>query len=132
MRSEPGWASCVQPFDPCNTVARKVKEALSVTVTDAQEKSLGKVIHFATGIAWGPVYGLVRWYGGLRPISAALASGAGMSLILDELLVPALGLSAPSGDYPLFTRARGVVAHLVYGAVVSLAAEGLGRLMGRS
>lgn len=52
-----------------------------------------------------------------------------MSLLLDELLVPALGLSAPSRDYPLFTRARGFVAHLVYGAVVALAAEGLGRLM---
>ena len=109
--------------------ARKLGGVLRISLTEGQEASLGMAIHYSTGAAWGPVYGLLRRYGRLRPASAAVASGVGMSLLLDELLVPALGLSAPSRDYPLFTRARGVVAHLVYGAVVALAAEGLGRLM---
>ena len=54
-----------------------------------------------------------------------------MSLILDEGLVPALGLSAPNHHYPAFTRARGFVAHLVYGAAAALTAEGVGRMVGR-
>lgn len=46
-----------------------------------------------------------------------------MSLILDEGLVPALGLSAPNRDYPAFTHIRGALAHLVYGAAAALAAR---------
>ena len=111
--------------------AKKIAEALGATPSPRQEEVWGKVIHTATGIGWGPIYGLLRRYGGLRPVSAALASGIGMSLVLDEGLVPALGLSAPNRHYLAFTRARGLVAHLVYGAAAALVAEGLGRLVDR-
>jgi len=93
---------------------------------------LGKAIHFGIGMTWGPVYGLLRRRGSLGPFGAALASGAAMSLILDEGVVPALVLSAPNRDYPVFTHARGFLAHLIYGVAAALAAEGLGRLVGRT
>ena len=109
--------------------AQKLAHTLDVSPSEREEKAWGTVIHFATGIGWGPVYGLLRRYGGLRPVSAALASGVGMSLVLDEGLVPALGLSAPNQHYLTFTRARGLIAHLVYGAAVALTAEGLARLV---
>jgi len=111
--------------------ARKAAEALDVSLSQREEEQLGKAIHLATGIAWGPVYGLLRRYGRLRPVGAALGSGIAMSLILDEGLVPALGLSAPSHHYLPHTRVRGVIAHLAYGVAVGLAAEGLGRLVKR-
>ncbi|MDX7953814.1 hypothetical protein P7D22_21865 [Lichenihabitans sp. Uapishka_5] len=109
--------------------AQKLAKAMDVSLSDKEEALWGKAIHFAIGIGWGPVYGLLRQYTGLRPIGAALASGVGMSLILDEGLVPALGLSAPNHQYHALTRARGVVAHLVYGTAVAFAVEGLGRLV---
>ena len=109
--------------------AKKVGQKLGASPSRQQVESLGAVIHFGIGIAWGPVYGLLRRYVGLRPFGAALTSGVAMSLILDEGLVPVLGLSAPNRHYPAFTRVRGLLAHLVYGAAVGLAAEGLGRLM---
>ncbi len=112
--------------------AQKLAKVLDVSPSQRETQSWGTVIHFATGIGWGPVYGLLRHYVGLRPISAALASGVGMSLVLDEGLVPALGLSAPNRHYLTFTRVRGLTAHLVYGAAVALAAEGLGHLVERS
>ena len=112
--------------------ARKVAQRLDCSPNRHKVKSLGKAIHFGIGMAWGPVYGLLRRHGGLGPFGAALASGAAMSLILDEGVVPALGLSAPNRDYPAFTHARGFLAHLVYGAAAALAAEGLGRLVGRT
>ncbi len=111
--------------------ARKLAEALDLPPAQRRDERWGQAIHFAVGMAWGPVYSLLRRYGGLRPVSAALASGASMSLILDEAVVPALGLSAPCHHYPALTRARGFVAHLVYGAAVAVAAEGLGRGVGR-
>ncbi len=111
--------------------AKKIGQVLDVSPTQQEEKFWGSAIHFGIGIIWGPVYSLFRRYCRLRPFGAALASGIAMSLILDEGLVPALGLSAPNQDYSAFTRARGFVAHLVYGATVALAAEGLGRMTGK-
>lgn len=111
--------------------ARKLAEILDVAPSQGRDARWGKAIHLAVGMGWGPVYGLLRRYGGLRPVGAALASGSAMSLILDEALVPALGLSAPCHHYPTFTRVRGFIAHLVYGAAVAMAAEGLGRALGR-
>ncbi|MCA1694029.1 MAG: hypothetical protein LC749_04475, partial [Actinobacteria bacterium] len=73
----------------------------------------------------------LRRHGGLGPFGAGLVTGAAMSLVLDEGVVPALGLSAANRDYPAFTHVRGFLAHLVYGAAAALAAEGLGRLAGR-
>ncbi len=111
--------------------ATKVARRLDCSPSQQEVALLGRAIHFAIGMAWGPVYGLLRRHGGLGPFGAALASGAAMSLVLDEGVVPALGLSAPNRDYPGFTHARGFLAHLVYGAAAALAAEGLGRLVGR-
>jgi hypothetical protein len=37
---------------------------------------------------------------GLGPVSAGLASGAAMSLIVDEGVTPLFGFSAPNRDYP--------------------------------
>lgn len=111
--------------------AQKLAKALDVPPSQHREERWGKAIHLAVGMGWGPVYGLLRRYVGLRPVSAALASGAAMSLVLDEALVPTLGLSAPNHRYPAFTRIRGFIAHLVYGAAAAVAAEGLGHLVGR-
>ena len=113
------------------TCSKPPGQVLDVSPTQQEEKFWGSAIHFGIGIIWGPVYSLFRRYCRLRPFGAALASGIAMSLILDEGLVPALGLSAPNQDYSAFTRARGFVAHLVYGATVALAAEGLGRMTGK-
>ena len=112
--------------------ARKAARRLDCSPSQREVGLLGKAIHFGIGMAWGPVYGLLRRHGGLGPFGAALASGAAMSLILDEGVVPVLGLSAPNQDYPVFTHARGFLAHLVYGVAAALADEGLGRLVGRT
>lgn len=112
--------------------ARKAAQRLDCSPSPQRVRLLGKAIHFGIGMAWGPVYGLLRRHGGLGPFGAALASGTAMSLVLDEGVVPALGLSAPNRDYPAFTHARGFLAHLVYGAAAALAAEGLGHLVGRT
>lgn len=120
----------VRPGESSSLVAgQKLCNAMDIDPSPSRHEMSGKAIHLATGMGWGPVYGLLRRYAGLRPIHAALASGTAMSLILDESLVPALGLSAPNHHYPIFTRLRGFAAHLVFGAAVAVAAEGLGRLL---
>ena len=122
----------VGPGAPSSRVAaQKTGRALAASLTAREEAAFGTAIHLATGMVWGPVYGLLRRYGGLHPFGAALISGAAMSLVLDEGMVPVLGLSAPNRDYPAWTRVRGFLAHLVYGAAVASATEALGRLIKR-
>jgi uncharacterized membrane protein YagU involved in acid resistance len=124
-RVSPGGASSSQ------VAAKRVAEHLGHAPGQQRVASLGRAVHLGVGMAWGPVYGLLRRHGGLGPIGAGLATGVAMSLVLDEGVVPALGLSAANQDYPILTHVRGLLAHLVYGAAAALAAEGLGRLVGR-
>ena len=123
-RVRPGGSSSL-------VAARQVADYLNRSPGQRQVALLGQAIHFGVGMTWGPVYGLLRRYGRLGPFGAALVTGASMSLILDGGVVPALGLSASNRDYPVFTHVRGFLAHLVYGAAVALATEGLSCLAGR-
>jgi len=85
-------------------------------------------IHYGLGVAWGPIYSLLRRHSRMEPVGAGLVTGAAMSLIVDEALTPALGFSAPSRDYPTATHLQGIVGHLVYGAAAALTAEAIYRL----
>jgi uncharacterized membrane protein YagU involved in acid resistance len=66
----------------------------------------------------------------MRPLGAGLAAGAALSLVVDEGLTPALGLSAPNRACPAATHLRGFLAHLVWGAAAALAAEAAYRITG--
>lgn len=46
-----------------------------------------------------------------------------MSVIVDELMTPAFGFSAPNLDYPLATHARGFAVHLVFGLAAAAVFE---------
>jgi uncharacterized membrane protein YagU involved in acid resistance len=81
-------------------------------------------------MAWGPLYCLLRRHGGMRPLGAGLVAGTALSLVVDEGLTPALGLSAPNRAYPAATHVRGFLAHLVWGAAAALAAEAAYRVTG--
>ena len=61
---------------------------------------------------------------------AGFATGAAMSLIVDEMLVPALGFSPPNRAFPAITHVRGFLNHLAYGAAAALTTEAAYRLTG--
>ena len=88
------------------------------------------VVHYGLGLTWGPVYGLLRRHGRVRPLPAGFTTGAAMSLVMDEMLVPALGLSPPNRAFPAATHLRGFLNHLAYGAAAALTAELVYRLTG--
>jgi hypothetical protein len=110
--------------------ARRIAERLGRPVDDRRLRPLARAVHYGLGMAWGPVYCLLRRHGGMRPLGAGLAAGAALSLVVDEGLTPALGLSAPNRAYPAATHLRGFLAHLVWGAAAALAAEANYRLTG--
>jgi uncharacterized membrane protein YagU involved in acid resistance len=113
-----------------HVAARRIAERVGRSVEDRRLRPLAKTVHHGLGMAWGPVYCLLRRRGGMRPLGAGLAAGAALSLVVDEGLAPALGLSAPNRAYPAATHVRGFLAHLIWGAAAALAAEAIYRLTG--
>lgn len=119
----------VRPGSPTRMAARKLAAAADVSLTLQQAESAATAIHYGSGVPWGTVYAFLRRHSGMTPVGAALATGASMSLILDETLTPAMGFSAPDRDYPAATHLRGFIAHLAFGAAVAATAELLYRLI---
>ena len=115
--------------DPSSLVgASRMAQGLGYPLDEHDRELAGYVVHYGLGMAWGPVYGLLRRHRGMKPLAAGAVTGASLSLILDEGLVPALGFSAPNSAYPALTHVRGSLNHLAYGAVVAITAEALYRL----
>ena len=113
-----------------HVAALRITEELGRPLDDRPLGAVAKTVHYGLGMAWGPVYSLLRRHGGLSPLGAGLVAGASLSLIVDEGLTPALGLSAPNRDYPAATHVRGFLAHLVWGAAAALATEAIHYLTG--
>lgn len=124
----------VRPGPPYEIAARKASRLLGLQPGDEQIEAAGLVFHYGLGMSWGPVYLVLRRLTGLNPVATGLLTGGAMSLIVDEGMTPALGLSAPNSAYPLVTHLRGIVAHLGFGLGVAATAEvlvWLGRNAGR-
>ena len=113
-----------------HVAARRIAERLGRPLDEGRLRPVAKAVHYGLGMAWGPVYCLLRRHGGMRPLGAGLVAGAALSLVVDEGLTPALGLSAPNRAYPAATHLRGFLAHLVWGAAAALAAEAIYRCTG--
>ena len=75
--------------------ARRIAERLGRPADDRRLAPAARAVHYGLGMAWGPVYCLLRRRFGMRPLAAGLAAGTALSLVVDEGLTPALGLSAP-------------------------------------
>ena len=83
-------------------------------------------VHYATGAAVGGVYGTVAARFPLVTLGFGSVYGGAIAAILDEAIVPALGLGDPPSKVPLATHIFGIASHVVFG--VSL--EASRRLLG--
>ena len=121
----------VRPGPPYLLAAKKTTKLFGLELDDGQMQKAGTAFHYGLALSWAPVYTVLRRRTGWSPLTSGLASGAAMSLIIDEGLTPALGFSAPNRAYPWQTHIRGFVAHLVFGLTVAVVTEGGWRLLGR-
>ena len=122
----------VRPEPSSRVAARKISAGLGYHPDERRLRLATMAVHYGVGLAWGPVYGLLRRHARMRPLGAAFVTGAAMSLVMDEALVPTLGFSAPNRAFPATTHVRGFLGHLVYGAAAALTAETVYRLTGTS
>jgi hypothetical protein len=110
-----------QNADEPNTVkaAGAVAEAsVGEPVPDKYREPAGTAVHYGFGALLGAVYGAAVE---VRPETSAgfgTAYGAAVSLVADEMAMPALGFTPPAPEVAASTHLRGFVSHLVFGAAL--------------
>ncbi len=107
----------VEGKDPADVAAGKMAEMVGVTLTPEQPHPAGIAVHYALGIVPGAAYGALRHSMPGLTAGHGLLYGLGLFLLHDEGLAPALGLASGPMQYPRQAHARGLVSHLVLGAV---------------
>lgn len=94
------------------------------------EKDLGgTALHYAYGISMGALYGAAAEYSDKVTIGEGIPYGFLIWLGADEGIVPLLGLSKDSSDYPFSVHAGAFSAHLVYGFTTEIVRKAVRNLL---
>lgn len=106
---------------PPDVLVRKLATACCGAEPDQETKQkLATRIHWGYGTFWGGVFGALRDRVPLFGAACGLAFGAGLWLIGDEILMPAMGLTPPSREFPWQNHARAAANHLAYGGTLGV------------
>ena len=110
---------------PYQVMAAKAARAAGRELSDEQKKKVGMALHWAYGLGWGVLYGVLRRRS--RPL--ALAAGIPFAVLFfaigDEGLNWALGTTPPPREFPWEAHARGLAAHIAFTAVAEVICRGL-------
>lgn len=104
-------------MDPAHNVANRVAGAMGKELSPAQPHRAGVAVHYGLGMGPGAAYAVLRKRVPVVGAGGGLLYGLALSLVEDEGVAPLLGLAGAPTDYPWQAHLRGVVGHLVLGAV---------------
>jgi putative membrane protein len=111
--------------DSTMKAAGKIARLAGHELSYEEKKKLGPVVHYSFGTVQGGVYGSVMEVaeepGGLLP---ALLFGSTL-FVVDEIAVPALGLSSKTTEAPLSAHLYGLASHLVYAVSTEIVRRGV-------
>jgi uncharacterized membrane protein YagU involved in acid resistance len=97
--------------------AQKTARLVGASLDKDQSERLGLAIHWGLGIGAGAVYAVLRRRFHALGRTAGLSFGTAFWALVDEGLVPALGLTPGPRAFPWQTHARGFAGHLTFGTV---------------
>lgn len=104
-------------------------EAIGKELTETQQHKAGKMMHYGLGIMPGALYGALRQRVPAASTASGLAYGLGMFVMEDEIVNPLIGNTSGPMAYPWQAHARGLVTHLVLGAVTETVCSALDEVM---
>lgn len=107
-----------------------VKKTANLLGTQPSEDKIfyaGKVHHYLIGMAPAAIYAYFYNKSSVLKKTKGFLLGFGLFVIMDELVVPALGLSGPAKKYPWQAHLRGLLGHLMYGVATHYALEAISR-----
>ncbi len=108
-------------------MAQRMAGPVGVTLPEEERQHAGTALQWVTGIGAGILYAVLRDHLPASGIRRGLAYGGAFALVVDEGMIPLLGFSPGPLAFPWQTHARGLAGHLIYGAVVELAMQGMER-----
>lgn len=112
------------------TLGRLGYEAAKGEEPDEELKAkLGQAVHWSYGVMVGSMYGALRADAEEPDLLGGLGYGTALWVLGDEIAVPMLGLSEGPTAHSWKDHAKGLGAHLVYGAATSAATQALRRVM---
>jgi hypothetical protein len=97
--------------------AEKAGGAMGASLNQDQNEKIGAAIHWALGVGAGAVYAVVRRRFASVGKIAGLGFGTVFWAVVDEGVVPALGLTPGPRAFPWQAHARGLAGHLTFGTV---------------
>lgn len=103
----------------------KIADAMGKELTETQQHKAGKVMHYGLGVMPGALYGAFRHRVDGLGAGGGLAYGLGLFLMNDEVMNPLMGLSSGPTAYPWQAHWRGLVTHMVLGAVTDSVLDAL-------
>lgn len=101
--------------------AERTAKLAGRTLTAEQRRRFGLWIHWGLGIAAAIAYAAIRAGIADPGIVHGLIFGFVFFVVMDETMVPLLGLTPGPLAFPWQTHVRGLVGHLVFGAATELA-----------
>lgn len=110
-------------LDPAHATANRVARAFGTQLQPRQPHPAGVAVHYGIGTGPAMVYAPLRRRLPALGAAGGLLYGLGLFLAVDEGVVPALGLAGAPTEYPWQTHVRGLVGHLVLGAVTHATLE---------
>lgn len=90
----------------------------------------GMALHYLFGAGMGLAYGLAAEVSPGVTTGAGAAFGAGSSLVLDVVAVPALGFDEPPWETPPVLHAHALIGHVVFGVATEATRRLIRRLLG--
>ncbi|BCQ10652.1 hypothetical protein JMUB5695_04111 [Mycobacterium heckeshornense] len=105
---------------PAQVGKRLVEGVFDRDLPPTRARLVNNVVHWATGVGWGALFGLISGSVSRRPLWRGPGFGAGVWLQSYAVLAPAK-LYEPIWRYELKTLAKDLSAHLVYGSATDIA-----------
>lgn len=99
------------------SAAEKAAEAVGADLSRPERERVGQTLHWALGMGAGAAYGVVRRRVPFIGKAEGLGFGSTFFLMVDETLIPLLGLTPGPGEFPWQTHVRGLAGHAVFGLV---------------
>ena len=99
---------------------RAARATIGKPLPESVKEPAGQAVHYATGAVLGGIYGALAEV--IPSITAGFGAAYGtiVNLVLDEGIVPALGLGPSPFKTPLKTHVYGAASHSVFGVALEL------------
>lgn len=105
---------------PAHALVSKLEDATGAVLSQGRHEAASQAVHYSIGIAPAIGYAFLRDRLPGTGVVRGILYGVGLFAVQDEAVNTLTGLAAKPQKYPWQAHARGIVAHIVYGATAEL------------